>query len=912
MKHRNKLTTIALLCYASPMSLAAGITWKPLCEPGSGGMNTSAIISPFDSKRMLTGGDMLGIGLSTDGGKTWQSTFGLKCYEMGDLTWHPKNPNIVWTGSVGGAWISLDGGVNWQERRTGMPGPEFNFGYKAPIEKVIFDPQNDKRLLAVGGSSRRWDFAGGTPPGLGAIWESIDEGASWKRLTTITPDGASDKPDAKGANIVGLAWSKQAPFRIYITVADTGLFVSEDKGKTWVKRMEGIPHRFVERVVAHPKNPDTAWVVIGCKGDAKPVTPGGVFKTIDGGKHWVSISNGLAQNSNEQSVFASNYKALGVCESNPDVMYTSDPAWNTGTLYVTKDGGKNWTLCCTKQNVGTDDKDPKRMAAFHVKVAYPAGIGEPVMTVDPHNPNVCLAVGSEEMLITRDGGKTWESASSYPSPTVPGAFKGRGFSGLCAMNFRFNPQKPGHALLLAMDAGKCWETTDNLQSWTFHGSDPWPWGGGNEATFSGNHIYFTTGQFNSFMSVVRTKDGKKWETLQGKEHGLPGFNDHGSTAGIYALPNDPTKVWAVINGLLYASTDEGDHWTIIHRGPNFSGIAGDPRKPNVFYVSGEKNVYRTEDGKKFQPIGGPHQAGRMAVDSLGRLLIAADQAERGGLWRWDGKSWTRLWDDKWIKNVAVDPKNPKRLLFTTSTDPYMEYGHGSGVWASVDDGITFTQINDGLAMLRGHAIAFDPFNTERMIFGSFGRGFFVGNWPKGYLPTGGKGYTSTADDVKYATIDPTPEPGDPAKKAVVIKNGSMTDGTDTPDGWMNSWTGRGKIKVTRDTSVFKVGPASYCISTEGADGMGQSGQQIDGVAGQKFTLSGWAKSQGKCKVNVAVQCYNGGWNPVSFIQAFYLQDDTDWTEFSKEITLPDGTEHFNILALIDGTGKAWLDEVKVK
>ena len=52
----------------------ASLDWKPLYEPGSGGWMTGMRISPHDSKRILLSGDMLGVGLSTDGGRSWQAT----------------------------------------------------------------------------------------------------------------------------------------------------------------------------------------------------------------------------------------------------------------------------------------------------------------------------------------------------------------------------------------------------------------------------------------------------------------------------------------------------------------------------------------------------------------------------------------------------------------------------------------------------------------------------------------------------------------------------------------------------------------------------------------------------------------------------------------------------------------------
>lgn len=899
---------IALLLLFSTQCWGSPIKWQSLGEPGSGGANTSVAISPFDGNRLLTGGDMLGIGLSTDGGKTWQATFGLKSYEIGGITWSPTDPNTVWAGTMGGPWLSTDGGRNWHERRAGMPGPERGFGYTAPIETVLFDPRDSKHLLAFGGSSRRWDAHGANV--WGAVWESKDAGGNWTKLTTLTATGPSSDPKALGLNIVGAAWGRQSPYPVYLTTDGAGFWASSDSGKTWEKRNNGLPHPNVERVYVHPKDASTVFVSLSASPESPGAKclPGGVYKTSDGGCHWSSISNGLRQASATQSVFTSGYKGFAIAEKNPDVMYASDTAWDTGTLYTTRDGGAHWKPVATKMNIGTEAGGSDRKGLFQIRTAYPAGIGEPVLAVDPKSPDVCLGVGAEEMVVTRDGGKTWASASSDASPN--GAFKGRGFSGLCSTNFRFDPNVKGHALLLAMDAGKCWETKDGLKTWTFHGSDPWPWGGGNDATFAGKHIYVTTGQFGQNVSILRTKDGVKWDTVEGKDHGLPGFHDAATSGGIYARPDSPEMVWAIISGCLYRSTDAGDHWSVVHRGPNLGWIAADPKRPGTFYVSGEKNVYRTDDGEHFTPIGGPHQASRMAVAPDGALYIAADNAARGGLWRYANGKWTRLWDDAWIKNVAVDPTNPKRIAFTTSTDPFVEYGHESGVWVSGDGGESFEQANDGLAMLRGHAIAFNPFAPEYLMFGSFGRGFFSGFWPKAYVPKG-RHYQHRDEDTRYAAVDPTPEPPDPAKRPIVLVNGSMTAGTDVPTGWNTQWVGRGKITVSRDTSTFKAGPASLCITTVG-DAMGQTAQTLDAAEGARFTLTGYAKSAGSVKVNVAVQAYNAGWTPVAFIQCGFVQNEADWTAFSKDVVLPAGTAHIGVVLLVDGNGKAWLDEVGIK
>ena len=65
---------------------AADLSWAPLREPAVGGWINSLAVSPHDLKRVLVGGDILGIGLSLDGGESWGGAYGLRCWEIEDFT----------------------------------------------------------------------------------------------------------------------------------------------------------------------------------------------------------------------------------------------------------------------------------------------------------------------------------------------------------------------------------------------------------------------------------------------------------------------------------------------------------------------------------------------------------------------------------------------------------------------------------------------------------------------------------------------------------------------------------------------------------------------------------------------------------------------------------------------------------
>ncbi|MBI5049498.1 MAG: hypothetical protein HZC11_01135, partial [Nitrospirae bacterium] len=109
-----------------------------------------------------------------------------------------------------------------------------------------------------------------------------------------------------------------------------------------------------------------------------------------------------------------------------------------------------------------------------------------------------------------------------------------------------------------------------------------------------------------------------------------------------------------------------------------------------------------------------------------RLYVAA--MWRDGLWQLEKDKWTQLKDDEFISNVAVDPTDPNRIAITTQWGPWSDVTFASGVWISKDGGKTWSQQNEGLSCLRGRAIAFNPHNTEQLIFGSDGCGYFVTQW----------------------------------------------------------------------------------------------------------------------------------------------------------------------------------------
>lgn len=157
----------------------------------------------------------------------------------------------------------------------------------------------------------------------------------------------------------------------------------------------------------------------------------------------------------------------------------------------------------------------------------------------------------------------------------------------------------------------------------------------------------------------------------------------------------------------------------------------------------------------------------------------------------------------------------------------------------------------------------------------------------------------------------SPSQKNQGRQSITLRNGAMTQGTTVPNYWQHQWVGKGKISITRDTQTFKQGPAALKVASTSGPAKGQAFQLIQGSPHQSFTISGFAKSTGRVKVNVAIQSFSKKSRPLQFQQVQYLHNTQDWSPFSQEVTLPPKTDKFGIVLLIEGQGEAWLDEVKL-
>ena len=179
----------------------------------------------------------------------------------------------------------------------------------------------------------------------GGVYRSDDGGRSW----TARNDGIEMARRRDGVTEFGqcvhkIAIDAGSPDALWAQ-CHWGIYRSEDAGDSWENvgrpsELPGPPSQFGNTIVAHPAWAGTAYVV-PLASDEFPVVVGGrcrVYRTVDAGKSWESCSEGLPHGGAHVSVLRDGL-TVGPGDPFPLVLGTE-----SGELFASMDGGDSWRL----------------------------------------------------------------------------------------------------------------------------------------------------------------------------------------------------------------------------------------------------------------------------------------------------------------------------------------------------------------------------------------------------------------------------------------------------------------------------------------------------------------------------------------------------------------------------------------
>lgn len=284
-----------------------------------GGSVIGLVVDPTNSNIVYAGTFGAGVFKSTDGGQSWTAANnGLDNPKIQTLAIDPSNPSTLYTGTYRdetlsgheGIYKSTDAGLSWTRTSSGLQS-------YVVVYSIAIDPTNPNRLYAA----TRGRSNNGEAPWNGKVYRSTDGGASWTNVPSMENIGGYQ--DWVYEITVYPGDTRQ----VYAASHENGPFVSSDYGVTWVQKKQGIPAADLNgrSIVVNPSSGSSPTVYFG---DWK-TTPG-VYRSVDGGAHWISVRIGLD--------LATVY-GLTINPASPAQLYT---ATFTHGVYKTLDNGDNW------------------------------------------------------------------------------------------------------------------------------------------------------------------------------------------------------------------------------------------------------------------------------------------------------------------------------------------------------------------------------------------------------------------------------------------------------------------------------------------------------------------------------------------------------------------------------------------
>ena len=356
----------------------SGLKFRSVGPALISGRVVSIAVNPHNKSQYFIGVASGGVWRTDNDGTTWKPVFEHEgSYSIGTVVIDPNHPNVVWVGtgennsqrsvSYGdGVYRSEDGGKTWK-----------NMGLKKSehIARILIDPR-DSNVVYVAAQGPLWG-----PGGDRGLYKSTDGGKTWNAILKFSDNtGVTDVVMDPSNPDVLLAASYQRRRHFFTLInggPEAGIHKSIDAGKTWTKLTNGLPKLELGRIglAISPVNPNIIYASIEA-GEKK----GGIYRSMDSGANW--------EKRNDYDPGPMYYATLFADPKREDRLYA------VGTfMQYSDDGGK------------TVHQLPTR----HVHVDYH------VLWVDPDDVQHMLIGNDGGLYTTRDGGETWRWMSNLPT-----------------------------------------------------------------------------------------------------------------------------------------------------------------------------------------------------------------------------------------------------------------------------------------------------------------------------------------------------------------------------------------------------------------------------------------------------------------------------------------------------------------
>jgi photosystem II stability/assembly factor-like uncharacterized protein len=689
----------------------------------------------------------------------------------------------------GGVWKTTNAGTTWT--------PVFDEQPVSSIGDVAVAPSNpDVVWVGTGEANARNSVSWGD-----GVYKSTDAGKTWTNMglkdtqhigrIVIHPKG----PDTVYVAAVGHLWASNR---------QRGVFKTTDGGKTWDKVLYLNDETGAIDLAMDPSDPDVLYATAyrvrrGPFDGGNPATlygkDAGLYKTIDGGKAWVKLANGLPE-------IAYGRCGISIYRKDPRIVYAiiqtektdirvtagqppkASAVVETGGVFRSEDGGESW--------VKVNDLCPR-----------PFYFGQ--IRVDPTNDQRVYVFGVPLFLST-DGGKTFHDDGG------PGVHSDQ-------HALWIDPKDSDHmvvgcdgGLFVSRDKGKAWEHSLNLPIAQFYGiavdmrkpyrvygglQDNGSWAGASATrnpegitiadwsrilgadgfqcqvdTHEADVVYAET-QYGGLTRVnVRSGDNASIRPRPAREEPEYRFNWN---APMLLSSHNPRIVYFGGNHV-FRSLNRGDKWETLSKdltqgkpgpssefGHTITTLAESPVKAGVLWAGtddGRLHVTRngggdwTELTEKIPDLPSDRWISRIECSHFepGTAYVAIDRHRNDDRKPYlfkttdHGATWASITgdlpDEGPVRVIREDLQN-KSLLFA---------GTEFGLYVSLNDGVNWQRFKNGLPAVAVHDLVIHPRDRE-LVIGTHGRGIYVVDVaPLEHWPTKLLDAPAHLFDVKPATL----------------------------------------------------------------------------------------------------------------------------------------------------------------
>lgn len=667
-------------------------------NPGGGGAMNSPVIT--NNGYWVVGTDLGGLYLSKDQGTSWTAvgaTQGLTATHVASLAVHP---NKLLIGADGGLFVGNADGTAISRK--------YGSGYVSAVT-VAANPN-----IIYAAVHPAWDKLNPI------IIRSNDAGQTWRKVSTNLPAnlfvlGMRAHPVDANAVWVITGISRAANESDKVAKSPAQAWLSIDGGATWTRR-DPIQGEVVDIAYAQDANNlNRMYLTTELNG------VGRIYTSPDTGYSWKRLTPANAPSEGITGVILAN-------QATPNHLRLLDTRGNPARFWESKNAGSTWVYHTNTVTGGWSGAD-ETWGMGNSYQGVPQTIG-----YRPDQPNTVLWVNNQFTFKSLNGGQTWSDAVSIAY--ADGSWSSRRLDNV--VPFLVEPSKANSNLVYAgyMDLG-WWRSDNGGATWKslnkMNFSHNWQGNGGNTMSIIADPVRenvvwaqvagdLDNGDATNNEPVHLVKSLDKGETWAELSSGLPANPKH--IEGL-ALADDSATynrwLYVVVDGDVFLSENDGTSWKKVLDCNTCFNVAY--TQAGVFALS-PAGVWRSWEGgranswaKMSLPSGMTsgwtttlhwfydawHYNGVVDIATKGKndIWLAVKGSSKGLYYSGNsGMTWTQVYNNPYVRTVAVDPINGQVLLGSSSNGlsapGYASESKGVMVHANGRSTTGWTALNSGL------------------------------------------------------------------------------------------------------------------------------------------------------------------------------------------------------------------------